>query len=67
MASIYLGLNRGQMNAQPELVLEGSSTQSTDIELRIDTGKGTLRAEAKMITDVILRYLLDGRSAFFPE
>jgi len=67
MASIYIGINRGQNSAGPEVCVEGSSTQSTDIELRIDTGKGTLRSEAKELTDNILRYLLDGRSAFFPE
>lgn len=66
MASIYLGVNRGQ-NDNPETVAEGSSTNSTDIELRIDTGKGTTRNDAIVKTRQILRYLQDGRSNFFTE
>ena len=66
MASIYLGQNRGTASAQPEVVTEGSSTGSTDVELRIDTGKALLRSEVWELTQNLLHYLLDGRSAFFP-
>jgi len=66
MASIYLGLNRGQNTANPEAVTEGSSTGSTDVELRVDTGKALLRSEVWELTQNLLHYLLDGRSAFFP-
>jgi len=67
MASIYLGMNRGQNPGIESSVTEGASTGSTDIEIRIDTGKGTLRSEAEIIIGALTRYLLDGRTAVFPE
>lgn len=66
MASIFLGVNRGQ-NDNPETVTEGAATGSTDIELRIDTGKGSTRNDVYVKVKQILRYLQDGRSTFFTE
>jgi len=65
MASIYLGLNRGAEDS-PGDVTEGSSTGSTDVELRIDTGKGLTRQEVTIITERLLEYLNDGTTAVFP-
>lgn len=65
MASIFLGANRGAALA-PDAITEGSSTGSTDVELRIDTGKNLTRNDVKVITDALVRALEDGRSAYFP-
>lgn len=65
MASIFLGLNRGA-NINPDLVTEGAATGATDVELRIDTGKGLTRGEVNDLVDTIKSALLDGRSAYFP-
>lgn len=69
MASIYLGLNVGG-DYSPDKVQEGSSTNSTDVEVRIDypTASGTnaiypYRSDVDQILEAISRYLLDGRSA----
>lgn len=64
MASIFLGLNRGA-DASPDQVTEGASTGSTDVELRIDTGKSLTRAEVTRITERLLAALNDGRSTYF--
>lgn len=66
MASIYLGLNRGVEDSGPDAVTEGASTGATDVELRIDTGKGLTRAEVTRLTERLLEALVDGRSAYFP-
>lgn len=64
MASIFLGLNRGADGA-PDQVTEGAATGSTDVELRIDTGKSLTRAEVTRLTERLLAALNDGRSAYF--
>ncbi len=61
MASIYIGYNRGA-DLSPDKATEGSSTGSTDIELRIDTGKGLTRQDVNLISEAILRYVNDGRT-----
>lgn len=71
MASIYIGANRGVIATGPDAqtsggIIEGSSTGSTDVELRIDTGKGTTRQEVRDIVARLLEYLMDGRTAVFP-
>lgn len=70
MASIFIGANRGVPDLGPDVqsggIQEGASTQSTDVELRIDTGKSLTRAEVKIITTRLLEYLEDGRTAVFP-
>jgi hypothetical protein len=66
MASIYIGFNRGA-DLSPDKATEGSSTGSTDVELRIDTSKSMTRQDVNLITEAILRYLNDGRTAVFTE
>lgn len=75
MASIFIGLNRGQSEmpstsrgtgASTGGIAENSSTNSTDVELRIDTGKGLTRNDVTNLTEALLRYLQDGRTAVFP-
>jgi hypothetical protein len=62
MASIFIGLNRGQEDTVPT---EGAATGAKDVELRIDTGKGLTREEVTRLVECILRDLNDGRSAYF--
>ena len=59
MASVFYGLNRGSSN-QTALVVEGTSTGSTDVELRIDTGKSTTILDVVQIVDTILQRLQSG-------
>ncbi len=66
MASIYIGYNFGA-DLSPDQATEGSSTGSTDVELRIDTGKITNRLDAVLITEAIIRYLVDGRTTVTTE
>lgn len=65
MASIYLGLNRGVADQGPDKVVEGASTGATDVELRIDTGKGLTRTEVHDLACRLVEALLDGRSTYF--
>lgn len=65
MASIFLGLNRGVTDEGPDAVIEGAATGNTDVELRIDTGKGLTRTEVAVLTERLILALLDGRSAYF--
>lgn len=65
MASIFLGLNRGKADQGPDAITEGASTGSTDVELRIDTGKGLTRTEVYNIACRLVEALLDGRSTYF--
>lgn len=65
MASIFLGLNRGQQDMGPDEVTENAATQATDVEVRIDTGKGLTRDEVRYMLDRISEALTDGRSAYF--
>lgn len=45
MASQFVGLNRGQQGFTYSDFTVGSSTGSTDIELRFDTGKSLTRED----------------------
>lgn len=45
MANRYYGLNRGQTNND---VTEGSSTGSTDVELRVDLSKSFTKSDILM-------------------
>ena len=47
MASIYIGINRGQLT-HPGNVVESGNTNSTDVELRLDTGKGTTKLDVRL-------------------
>lgn len=55
MASEYYGLNRGQHS---EDVTQGSSTGSTDIEVRIDLTKGLGESDVMILLDEIKNYIL---------
>lgn len=55
MASRFIGINRGQSEFS---VVEGASTNSTDIELRVDTGKNLTKNEVRMAMIMIENYLL---------
>jgi hypothetical protein len=55
MASTFIGLNRGQTGATPSDFTIGASTGSTDLEVRIDTGKSLTRQDAKLMLEAITR------------
>jgi len=57
MASNFLGINRGQTD-QPGNVVTGSSTQSTDFELRVDTGKGSTKEDVVKAMRAIEKFIL---------
>lgn len=59
MAQIYLGLNAGA-DVTTGQVTEGSSSGSTDVELRIDNTKHLTRKEVEKIVHTFMRYLKDG-------
>lgn len=56
MASRFYGLNRGQTEFS---VTEGASTGSTDVEVRVDTGKSLTKEEIlqklEQLRNVILK------------
>lgn len=58
MASEFFGVNRGQLSNRVQLVVTGSSTGSTDIELRVDTGKGTTRKDVIDALRTFEQYIL---------
>lgn len=57
MASWYLGINRGQTE-NPGNVTAGTSTASSDFELRIDTGKSSTREDVYKAMDAIKMFML---------
>ena len=61
MASIYIGLNRGAFGLQVDEVTVGTSTGSTDVELRMDETKGLTRKDIRTIIDVFEAWISDGR------
>ena len=61
MASQYYGYNRGT-NLSPNAITTGTSTGSTDVEVRIDLTKGITRQDAYLILEAVIRYIEDGRS-----
>ncbi len=62
MAQWYLGINRGQTE-NPGNVARGTSTNSTDFEVRIDTTKGSTREDVIKALRAIEMYML---SNFIP-
>jgi hypothetical protein len=62
MASEYLGLNFGDPQMMPDEVQTGTSTNSTDIELRVDLTKITTKMDLINYTKSILRFIEDGRA-----
>jgi hypothetical protein len=63
MASRFYGLNRGQTEF---FIVEGAATVGTDIELRVDTGKGWLAAEVQEKIREIGNYVLKNTSGTMP-
>ena len=63
MASIYAGLNRGVQAYNPDNVAAnvGTSTASTDVEVRMDETKGLTRKDIKLILEAVIHWLEDGR------
>lgn len=61
MASIYIGLNRGAYGIQVDEVSVGTSTNSTDVELRMDETKNLTRKDLRIILEVFRAWLNDGR------
>ncbi len=59
MASRYYGLNRGQTEFQ---VTEGASTGSTDIELRVDTGKSLTKNDIILALEYFINIILKNAS-----
>lgn len=57
MASNFIGMNRGEL-AFPDAIDYGTSTQATDIELRIDTGKGTTKEDVLLALRTFEMYIL---------
>jgi hypothetical protein len=56
MAQQYIGVNRGA-DYNPDALTVGTSTGSTDVELRIDDTKGWTTAELYAVMDAIERYI----------
>jgi len=61
MANLYLGINRGQSQKD---VVTGSSTNSTDIELRIDDSKSLKKSEVIQKVKDLLNVLLTKTTQF---
>jgi hypothetical protein len=62
MGSEYYGINRNDVLAQmPDAVTVGTSTGSTDIEVRLDLTKGMTSLEIENALEVIFRRIIDGR------
>lgn len=59
MASEFYGLNRGQTEFK---VTEGAATGGTDIEVRIDTGKGWTMAEIQQKLEELANFILKNAS-----
>lgn len=60
MASVFYGLNNLATQQNQENVTEGSSTQSTDVEVRIDTTKSWNRQGLYNALDAISKRIVNG-------
>lgn len=67
MADVFYGVNRGATSPEPDAVSYGTSTTSKDIEVRIDTGKGSTRKDVTLALEQILNRINDGRNATYPD
>jgi hypothetical protein len=57
LASNFIGINRGETIGQDGIDV-GAATQSTDFELRIDTGKGSTKEDVLLAMDQIRQYII---------
>ena len=64
MASRFIGLNRGQTEFD---IVEGASTGSKDVELRVDTGKSLTKNEVTMMLRQIASYLTTKNTTIPPS
>lgn len=62
MASEYYGLNRGQTEFS---IVNGTSTNSTDIEVRVDLTKSWKKAEVLQKLEEIKNHILKDKAAVF--
>lgn len=56
MADLFVGFNRGVEGFKPSDFTTGSSTGSTDIELRLDDTKGFTRLDVLKALEAFRRY-----------
>lgn len=63
MASEYFGLNRGDPTMNEQKVQVGSSTNSTDVEVRVDGTKSLTRYDVTLLVEAILRRINSGNDA----
>jgi hypothetical protein len=56
MASHFVGLNRGQEGALYSDFTTGTSTGSTDVELRVDDGKNLTKKDVHNIIEAFERF-----------
>lgn len=61
MASVYFGLNRGQTEFQ---IATSASTNSTDVEVRIDQTKNLTRQEIIQEIEMIKHAILKDKTNF---
>lgn len=68
MADTFYGLNLGDAEAQPFLVQVGSSTTSTDVELRVHhTTAQMTKLEARLLGEAILDFLVSSSNNNYPD
>ena len=60
MASVYFGLNYGDDQNNVGKVTTGAASGSTDVEVRIDTGKLTNVKDALVILEALESYIASG-------
>lgn len=60
MASAFFGFNRGSDLSPDNITESGTTTGSTDVELRVDLTKNLTRGEITDIVEAILRRINDG-------
>jgi hypothetical protein len=65
MASAYFGLNRGQTEFQ--VTESGTTSGSTDIEIRIDLTKGLQKSEMLQLIEMIENHILKNQSKFLVD
>lgn len=70
MASVFIGTNFGK-DYSPDNLSEGSSTNTVDVEIQINTtnmasAKAT-RLDVIQIMEAIIRYIEDGRTTVLTE
>ena len=61
MASQYFGFNRGT-DLSPDAITTGTSSGSTDVELRVDLTKSLTKEDILLITEAIIRMIIDQRT-----